>query len=365
MRNIHSTPWMAVNQADEKTVEIDITGIIGGSIWDLFDENSDESKNTREKMKAELKALSEIKAQKIIVNIDSPGGDVAHGLSIHDMLVQHSAEIETRIYGLTASIATIIAMAGDKRVISDNALMLIHRASYAVWGSFNQTELKSAVEDLNKFDERIINIYNKRSEKKEDISSLMDANNGNGKWIDGAEAKELGLIDDVFQPVRAAAVYDEKLFNKLKYPKIENMTKKAEDTRSLFDKMKEAFNAVFQVADKEAEVPQDVKDRLAEFDGKLKELEGENTSLSTELEVAKNDMSAKDLKIQELTTAADAQKAELDKKVREASDLVNELSTLKNKWEPAGRSKTEGGKNKVDGVDLDRVKEIIAKQKDK
>lgn len=357
---LHNTPWMAVNQADEKTVEIDITGVIGGSFWDMFEEN-DNSKNTREKMKAELKALSEIKAQKIIVNIDSPGGDVAHGLSIHDMLVQHPAEIETRMSALTASIATIIAQAGNVRKMSDNSLILIHRASNFAMG--NAKELQAQVEFLNAIDTKLVNIYTKKGAKEEDINALMDEDNGNGKWIDGNEAKAIGLIDEVFEPtMRAAAVYDQNLFNKLKYPVIPlNMTKKADETVSLWEQMKQAFNAVFMTADNKAEIPQDVTDRLAAFGKQLDELKAENTSLSTELETAKNEVTLKDSKITEITASLEAQKTDYEKKAKEATDLIAELKNRVNKWEPAGRAQGANGQNKVDGIDLNKVKEIQEK----
>ena len=358
---LHSSDWMAVNQADESTAEIDISGVIGGSFWDMFEDN-DVSKNTREKMKAELKAISEIKATKIIVNIDSPGGDVSHGLSIHDMLAQHPAQIETRMGGLTASIATIIAQAGDIRKISDNALMLIHRASNLTIG--NAKELQAQVDFLNSVDSKLVNIYTKKGAKQEDIENLMDVDNGNGKWIDGSEAKALGLIDEVFEPaMKAAAVYDQNLFNKLKYPSIpQNMTKKADETVSMWDKMKEAFNAVFKASDPEAKIPQEVTDRLTAFGTQLEELKAENATLSTDLESVRNELTTKDLKVIELMNSVETQKADYEKKAKEASDLVTELRTRVSKWEPAGRSRTDG-KNMVDGIDLGRVKEVQDKLK--
>ena len=356
---LHSSDWLAVNQADESTVEIDVTGVIGGSFW----EDDNNSKNTREKMKSELKALAEIKATKIIVNIDSPGGNVAHGISIHDMLAQHPAQIETRMHGLTASIATVIAQAGDIRKMSDNALILIHRASNISMG--NAKELMAQVEFLNSVDSKLVNIYTKKGASDETINALMDEDNGNGKWIDGNEAKEMGLVDEVFEPaMKAAAIYDEQLFNKLKYPLIpvNIMTKKADETVSLWEQMKEAFNAVFAKADKEAKIPQEVTDRLTTFGTQLDELKAENNTLSGELETLKGELTAKDAKITEVTNSVETQKADYEKKALEAANLVADLRARVNKWEPEGRKQSDG-KNMVDGIDLDRVKEIQDKLK--
>lgn len=362
---LHSSDWMAVNQADEKTVEIDITGYIGARSY--YDDSQDITNinNTREKMKAELKALSELKAEKIIVNIDSLGGDIGHGVSIYDMLIQHPAQIETKAAGMVASIATVIYQAGNIRKMSDNALMLFHRGMFGIMGMFNQIELRSMADDLNKFDDRIMNIYEKRSGKsRAEIEELMNINGGNGKWIDGTEVLALNLTDEIYEPTkRAAASYDKKLFNQLKYPEIPiNMTK-ADETVSLWEKMKEAFNLIFVTADNKAEIPQDVTDKLTAFGKQLDELKAENTTLSTDLESVKNEVTAKDAKITELTGLMETQKTEYEKKAKEATDLVTELRSRVSKWEPAGRKQGDNGQNKVDGIDLNKVKEIQEKIK--
>ena len=83
---LSQSEWMTIISKANKVVEIDIEGIIGGSFWE---EENEDSVNTKEKMRAELKAISAAKADTIIVNINSFGGSVTHGISIHDMLAQH------------------------------------------------------------------------------------------------------------------------------------------------------------------------------------------------------------------------------------------------------------------------------------
>jgi ATP-dependent protease ClpP protease subunit len=291
---IHETPWLSISEIVDKkdkevTVEIDITGIIGGSFWE---EDNADSINTKEKMRKELKAIAELKANRIIVNIDSPGGSVAHGLSIHDLLAQHSAKKTTRVIGMTASIATVIAQVGDERQISDNALILVHKASYGLLGMFNANDLKVYLEDLETIDKKILNLYEKRTGKSTDeIGELMNVNNGQGKWLDSKEAKELGLVDEIFEPTKAAAIFDEKLFKKLNYPI--PMTKKAEEVKTFGAKFKEAIMAIFKPGEGQAqvEIPKEVTEKMAEFDDKMKELVDENEILDKrveELETEKN-----------------------------------------------------------------------------
>lgn len=196
----------------QNVAEIDIDGVIGFDFW-----SDDPEKNTKERMREQLKEVDAIQADKIIVNISSLGGDVDHGLAIHDLLANNSAEVETRVIGMTASAATIIAQAGDIRTMSDNALYLVHRA----WtvGMGNANDFEALAKDLVKLDGRISNIYSKRSEKTEDdFMDLMNESNGDGIWISAEEAKEYGLIDSITEPMKAAAL-DVSMFDKYEIPK--------------------------------------------------------------------------------------------------------------------------------------------------
>lgn len=193
------------NESDNEAV-IDIDGEIG---WVSYD--GDEYQwNTAPAIKKKLKEIAKLDADKIIVNINSLGGFVDDGLAIHDALAQHPAEIETRVTGMTASAATIIAQAGDIRKMSDNALYLIHHA----WGLAigNVFEIEGAIDDMKQIDKRIAKIYAKRSGKsEEEFLELMGEQNGAGRWIDADEAKEYGLIDEAFEPMKAAASVDARM----------------------------------------------------------------------------------------------------------------------------------------------------------
>ena len=208
MNVLFKSDWSTITAKADKVVEIDIDGNIG---FDWWSEGSEQ--NTKERMKAELKAIDEIKASKIIVNINSYGGDVNHGISIHDLLKANKAEVETRVTGMTASAATVIAQAGDVRTMSDNALYLVHNASSGVWG--NKNALKAVINDLDKVDGRLANLYAKRSGKDaEHFQNLMEESNGEGVWLTADEALDNGLIDSKFEPVAMAA---NRNFNHKKY----------------------------------------------------------------------------------------------------------------------------------------------------
>lgn len=200
-------------EVDGQTVaEVDIDGIIG---FDFFE--AEEDQNTKQKMREQLREINGIEADRIIVNISSLGGDVDHGLAIHDLLASNPANVETRVIGMTASAATIIAQAGNTRSMSDNALYLVHRA----WtiGIGNANDFEALAKDLNKLDDRISNIYAKRSDKDQsEFMDLMNESNGDGIWISAQEAKDFGLIDEINEPMKAAAM-DASIFDKYEIPK--------------------------------------------------------------------------------------------------------------------------------------------------
>lgn len=231
--------WMTITSKANKVVEIDIEGIIGGSFWE---EENEDSLNTKEKMRAELKAISAAKADTIIVNINSFGGSVTHGISIHDMLAQHSANIITRVNGFTASIATTIAMAGDTREMGSNSLFLVHKPMLMFMGNYNGNELKDRIADLNKVEDRLNAIYTKRGVDPDMLAELMEEQNGSGKWINAEEAQTFGFIDSIYEPQKMAAVVgDLSILKKMNITNLPSnytdMTKTAE-VKTLFDKFK-------------------------------------------------------------------------------------------------------------------------------
>lgn len=206
------------NQSEEEAV-IDINSDIGFDLKTWMEGGKQEA--TKKSISDKLKEISTLKTKKIIVNISSLGGSVSDGLAIHDMLAHHSAQVETNVIGLTASAATVVAQSGKVRRISANALYLIHHVMGGTFGNIN--DAKAFLEVLTALDSTIENIYAKRSGKDiEKIKELMDANNGDGKWITAQEAKDFGLVDEIFEPMEAAAAVDVRKFDQMGLPIPEN-----------------------------------------------------------------------------------------------------------------------------------------------
>jgi len=143
--------------------------------------------------KAVMEALDEIgDVPEFAVRISSPGGDVFEGVAIYNALARHSATIRVEIDSLAASIASVIAMAGDEIVIAGNAMIMIHQAWTCAMG--NAAELATVVESLEKIDKTIVDTYAARARDRstpEQITEWLVAET----WMTADEAIERGFAD--------------------------------------------------------------------------------------------------------------------------------------------------------------------------
>lgn len=134
----------------------------------------------------ELDALQD--AGQIDVYINSYGGEVAEGLAIYNALKRHKAKVVTHCEGFACSVASVIFMAGDERVMSNTSLLMIHNAWTYTQG--NAQELRKEADDLDTITQASKNAYLERINIDEtELSAMMDSE----KWLDPAECLEKGF----------------------------------------------------------------------------------------------------------------------------------------------------------------------------
>jgi ATP-dependent Clp endopeptidase proteolytic subunit ClpP len=139
----------------------------------------------------------------IDLRINSPGGSVFEGVTIYNVLKSHSARIVAHIDGLAASIASIVAMAGDEIHMADNALMMIHDP----WGMSVGTaeDMRNEAEVLDTVKQTLIDTYAKRTgQDKDKIAQMMEVET----WMSAAEAVDMGFADFVTDEELMAAAVD-------------------------------------------------------------------------------------------------------------------------------------------------------------
>ena len=150
---------------------------------------------------ADLKAAG--KVARIDLRINSFGGDVFEGLAIYRNLVDHPARITAHIDGIAASIASVIAMAGDEIRISEPGQIMIHDASGLALG--NAADMRSMADVLDTVSASIADVYVKRTGLKHDTIRAWMAEE---TWFSSAKALDLGFATVMAPNMAVAAKYD-------------------------------------------------------------------------------------------------------------------------------------------------------------
>jgi ATP-dependent Clp endopeptidase proteolytic subunit ClpP len=147
-----------------------------------------------------IRDLAAIDADQITVRVNSPGGSVFGGIAIYNALRTHKAKVTVLVDSIAASVASVIAQAGDERVMVQHSQMMIHEAQGLALGS--GTEIREYADLLDTQTDLIANIYAERSGKSERVfRSLMEAET----WFTAEDAVAEGLADSVMIPERQEA----------------------------------------------------------------------------------------------------------------------------------------------------------------
>lgn len=142
---------------------------------------------TAKRIAAALRGMGD---KNVIVNLNSPGGDVFEGIAIYNLLREHKGEVTVRVLGIAASAASVIAMAGDRIEISRAAFLMVHN----VWGGVigNRHDLRENADVMETIDAALAAVYAVRSGKDvKSIGKLMDKET----WFGGNEAIDQGFAD--------------------------------------------------------------------------------------------------------------------------------------------------------------------------
>ena len=185
--------WKIYNKAKENTSpEILLYDTIAG-----FNDN-DFGYVSGKKLINEIKALANEK--EIVLRINSNGGDIFQAFAIYNTLKESKASITVKVDGIAASAASLIAMAGEKIIMPENTMLMLHNP----WGicKGEAEEMRAQAELLDKLKEQCIKAYQAKSNLSgEKLSEIMD----NESYLSAKECKELGLCDEVVGSVDIAA----------------------------------------------------------------------------------------------------------------------------------------------------------------
>ncbi len=140
------------------------------------------------------KEIEKLDVDEINVYINSYGGEVAEGLAIYNALKRHRAKINTFCDGFACSVASVIFMAGDRRIMSPSSLLMIHNAW--TYTSGNAEELRKQADDLEVITSASVAAYSERvTISEQELKEMMDKET----WIAPNEAVEKGFATEIEQ----------------------------------------------------------------------------------------------------------------------------------------------------------------------
>lgn len=212
---------LEIKNSTETKCDLYFYGDIVDSWWGAWDD-------TDQYPEAIKSFLDDAKGKDINIYINSGGGSVFAGMAIYNMLKRHQGYKIVHIDGLAGSIASVIALAGDKVIIPSNAYMMIHKPWSGLYG--NSTELREMADTLDKIEEGILNVYKENLAENADIEVVKSMVNAE-TWLTGEEASKYFNVQ-VSDSVEAVACTSD-YFNK--YNKVPKNIKK-DDMSSIKNK---------------------------------------------------------------------------------------------------------------------------------
>lgn len=175
--------WKWTNELDAEERVLEIDGTIAEESW--FDDDV-----TPRMFKEELLKGS----GPITIWINSPGGDCIAASQIYSMLLDYKGDITVKIDGIAASAASVIAMAGNKLLMSPTSLLMIHNPAITAFG--DHRDMAKAIDLLNEVKESIINSYEiKTGLSRTVLSHMMD----DETWMNAKKAVELKFADGILE----------------------------------------------------------------------------------------------------------------------------------------------------------------------
>jgi len=272
----------------------------------------------------------------IEININSNGGDVAAGLAIANAIKAYSKGKKTcNVLGVAASMASVIACAGDELKMGQGAFLMVHNPWTVTMG--NAEELRKDADTLDKMRDSILSFYQSKAYGKtaDDLKALMDAET----WLNAEEAREAGfLVDDYAGEMKAAASL----------------------TRRAFAKAPEAAKALVEFHDRRPEAPKAAEPTPENWEARFKGLsqkfndlqkksvemlaatekkhaddiaarDTENATLKTQLEQGAKDLADAKAKVSELSAKLEEQTQALQKATADLAQTRDSLKAAEDK----------------------------------
>ena len=152
---------------------------------------------------SKLRAMDILSHKPITIEINSPGGSVSDGMSIINTIEHVKSPIVTIISGQSCSMAALISIVGDYRLVYANSYWMQHSSSDIVGDYINY--IKDRVKFLAEFEHRTEKIL--KNKTKLTASDMNHIRSGE-LWLNSEQCLAKGVVDKIIE-------FKPKKFNKV------------------------------------------------------------------------------------------------------------------------------------------------------
>lgn len=195
---------LQIKNATETSADLYFYGSIVSSWWGAWDDMD-------QYPEAIKKFLDGAKGKNLNIYINSGGGSVFAGMAIYNMLKRHQGLKTVRVDGVAASIASVLALAGDRVIIPSNAYFMVHKPWIYTEG--NADDFRKVADFLDSIQQGIISVYGEHLKPGVNIETVTDMVNAE-TWLTGDEAGKYFNIE-VSTAVKAVAYTGDLNFTKV------------------------------------------------------------------------------------------------------------------------------------------------------
>ena len=150
--NENLNQFLEVKNVTESAADLYFYGDIVSSWWGAWDDTDQYPESVK-------KCMDKAKGKDLNIYINSGGGSVFAGMTIYNMIKRHEGNTTVYIDGLAGSIASVIALAGDRVVMRTGSTFMIHKPLFALWGGYNADDFRKMAQDLDVIQECIMQVY--------------------------------------------------------------------------------------------------------------------------------------------------------------------------------------------------------------
>lgn len=207
--------FYAFSKKSDDTTELLVYGDITSMRWDESDVTGFDF----------AKELMAVDTPKVVVRINSYGGEVSQGLGMYNLLKEFKGEVTTVCDGFACSSASVVFMAGAKRVMPKTSLLMIHNPWTIAAG--NADEFRKMADDLEKITEPLIASYvDNTGQSRDEVIRMMNEET----WLTADEALSLGFATEVTSEEPKASVESHIVFSLVEKLKNAQKVKPNNDT---------------------------------------------------------------------------------------------------------------------------------------